>query len=187
MLSGLLLLGRFVSTPILIGLTALWAISLWAQTGREHALAKEIRIIKDHYWQDRIDDISLSFKENIFDPLARFKQEQKELSDEPDQIKELSSGADQFMAAAREAQEQERFAVERRGKSRYTGRPETTREEWLQRGRKIVEVEDYHNRQQISYEQACARAGVVYSTFRDWRRKIPKDCLNEARARLTRN
>jgi hypothetical protein len=185
--AGLLLLGRFVPTPIVIGLAALWIVSVWAAQGQGSALVRQNKIKDDHYWQDRIDDIWLKFKENIFDPLANFKQEQKERSAELDQIKKLSGGVDQIMAAAREAQEQERLTAGRRGRGKDTGRPETTREEWVQRGRKIIEVEECHNRQQISYEQACARAGVVYSTFRDWRRKIPKDYLDEARTHMTRN
>jgi hypothetical protein len=139
----------------------------------------------DHFWEDRLDHSWHEFNRLIIEPLNALADETHGT------VTDTREFINQIVLSANEIHEEDRRIAKQRGKGKDTGRPESTREEWIQRGLKIIEVEDYRNRQQVTYEQACARAGVVYSTFRDWRRRIPKDCMNEARtlaqARLTRN
>jgi hypothetical protein len=54
------------------------------------------------------------------------------------------------------------------------GRQPSTQKEWERRSATVEEVLQKREKLGITLEQACARAGVCYSTFRYWRREISK-------------
>ena len=53
-----------------------------------------------------------------------------------------------------------------------TGRFPLTDAEWEERFEVVRRVLRTKEREEITLEQACARAGVPYTTFKDWRRKM---------------
>lgn len=54
------------------------------------------------------------------------------------------------------------------------GRPRLTERELQARAQIVDEVLRTQKKLNITLEQACARKGIPYSTFRDWRRKTTK-------------
>jgi hypothetical protein len=59
-----------------------------------------------------------------------------------------------------------------RDKPRKVGRPRLTEKQWEERFQTVRDVQRKSEELGITLEQACARIGVPYSTFRGWRRKM---------------
>jgi hypothetical protein len=53
-----------------------------------------------------------------------------------------------------------------------TGRPPLTDEEWTARFDLVKQVQKKREEMGITLEQACARVGISYSSFRRWRQNM---------------
>jgi hypothetical protein len=53
-----------------------------------------------------------------------------------------------------------------------TGRPPLTDEEWTARFDLVKQVQKKREEMGITLEQACARVGIAYSSFRRWRQNM---------------
>lgn len=54
--------------------------------------------------------------------------------------------------------------------ARRPGRPTLTPEERARRAEKVKQVLELAERERIKIQQACARLGVLYSNFKEWRK-----------------
>lgn len=52
------------------------------------------------------------------------------------------------------------------------GRPRLSEEDWKKRREQISQVDKLHDTGSVTYEGACARVGVPYSSLRRWRREL---------------
>lgn len=166
--TGVFVLSFFIPPPYLLLIALVWVLSGLAALLSEFQDAERRLIKRDHYWQTRLDDISIKLKETFLNQLDHMDS----------QLEEVKGNIDLYTQRQLASLDQIRETVSNWGdrtlETRRRGRPGLTEEEIAHR-REIVETAAklQSDNPGLTQKEVAARLKVSERTLSRWKTDYP--------------